>query len=94
MKLDTWLQTFLIDYAMYKGKLDEALTFLNQLHEPSLELSKNLKYANIMYLKKSFVVRDYILSLPLKYRGLLDVLRTHSDCDRFISHEQSRKTEQ
>lgn len=66
LKLDTWLQNFLIDYAMYKGKLDEALTFLNQLHEPSLELSKNLKYANIMYLKKSFVVCEHASFSSLK----------------------------
>lgn len=56
LKLDHWLFPFLIDYAIYKGRYDDALSRLLQITEPYMDTVKNLKMANVYFLKKNYRV--------------------------------------
>lgn len=60
LKLNIWLTPFLIDYAVYKGHLDEALNYIKQKQDQYSPLNRGLRSASIQYLKKNFYVR-YII---------------------------------
>ncbi|CAH0553252.1 unnamed protein product [Brassicogethes aeneus] len=54
LKLDTWISNFLIDYAIYKGKYEDALTGLQQIFEPMAQLSKFIRIASVLYITKNY----------------------------------------
>ncbi|KAK4883162.1 hypothetical protein RN001_006481 [Aquatica leii] len=76
IKLDPWLLGFLIDYAIYKGRYDDALARLQQITDPHLQLAKNIRHASILYLRKNYTssfepLLLVIQSLPITNRGTL-----------------------
>lgn len=58
LKLDTWLQGFLIDAALYKGKFDEALnkvgTVVTVETGINANLRKHLRLASVLYCQRMF----------------------------------------
>lgn len=56
LKVEPWLSSFIIDYAIYKGKYDEALLYLQKINEPALLLQKYINISNILCLKKDYSV--------------------------------------
>ncbi|KAF2903241.1 hypothetical protein ILUMI_02937 [Ignelater luminosus] len=76
IKLDPWLSKFLIDYAIYKGRDDDALNRLQQINEPNLMLTKNIRHASILYLRKNYTacfenILLTVQSFPITNRGTL-----------------------
>lgn len=67
LKLDTWLSVFIIDYALYRARYDEALLCLQKITDNSLFLQKYLRLASILYIKKTYsaCLEPILLSLPL-----------------------------
>lgn len=61
LKLDSLLTKFLIDYALYKGRYDDALLRFQQVGDSCQVLSKNIQTAGMLYIKKNFTVWAYII---------------------------------
>ncbi|KAF5298601.1 hypothetical protein FQR65_LT09696 [Abscondita terminalis] len=76
IKLDPWLFGFLIDYAIYKSRYDDALGRLQQISDPHLQLAKNIRHSSIMYLRKNYTscfepLLLAIQTLPMANKGTL-----------------------
>ncbi|XP_066147308.1 integrator complex subunit 10 [Euwallacea fornicatus] len=67
LKLDSWLASFVIDYAIYKGRYEEALMYLQKITDSNLTLQKYIRLADLFYIHKSYnsCLEPILLSLPL-----------------------------
>ncbi|XP_050303392.1 integrator complex subunit 10 [Anthonomus grandis grandis] len=67
LKLDSWLSVFIIDYALYRARYDEALLCLQKITENHVLLQKYIRVASILYIKKNYrsCLEPLLLSLPL-----------------------------
>ncbi|CAG9772960.1 unnamed protein product [Ceutorhynchus assimilis] len=79
LKLDTWLSLFIIDYAVYRARYDEALVCLQKLDEPKFVLQKFTRMASILYFMKNYraCLEPILLSLPLLPLNNSGNLSTH-----------------
>ncbi|RZB38920.1 Glyco transf 22 domain containing protein [Asbolus verrucosus] len=65
--LESWFTNFVIDYAIYKGKYEDALVYLQKINDSNLLLSKYINIAGILYLKKNYrsCFEHILLAIPL-----------------------------
>lgn len=59
LKVDPWLSSFAIDYAIYKGRYDEALVFTQKVTDISLVLQKYIRIVNLNYILKNYSVSNF-----------------------------------
>ncbi|XP_019767898.1 integrator complex subunit 10 [Dendroctonus ponderosae] len=79
LQLDSWLSLFLIDYALYRAKYDEAITCVQKLTDINVLLVKYIRLASILYIKKNFraCLEPILLALPLMPTNNPGCLSTH-----------------
>jgi hypothetical protein len=61
LKLETWFTSFVIDYAIYKGKYEDAVQYLHKIKDTNLLLRKNINIAGILYVKENYRVGNCVL---------------------------------
>jgi integrator complex subunit 10 len=67
LKLETWFTSFVIDYAIYKGKYEDAVQYLHKIKDTNLLLRKNINIAGILYVKENYrsCFEHILLAIPL-----------------------------
>jgi hypothetical protein len=74
LKLETWFTSFVIDYAIYKGKYEDAVQYLHKIKDTNLLLRKNINIAGILYVKENYRVGNCVLEITNKIDFFLSVM--------------------
>ncbi|KAF7286708.1 integrator complex subunit 10 isoform X2 [Rhynchophorus ferrugineus] len=67
LKIDSWLSVFVIDFAIYRARYDEALICCQKISDNNMLLQKYIRLASIFYIKKNYssCLEPILLALPL-----------------------------